>query len=169
MTTDAPADATDGAPPAASPVPSALSRRHAVCGAALLGLGVPLLAACGGDGGSSADSGDAAGGSGGGADGGDGSGMSGALAATSDIPEGGGVVFADEGVVVTQPTAGEFRAFSTTCTHQGCAVNEVDDAIICPCHASTFSLEDGSPQGGPADGPLAEVPIRVEGDQVVLG
>ncbi|MEU3661230.1 Rieske (2Fe-2S) protein [Streptomyces sp. NPDC032940] len=93
----------------------------------------------------------------------------GALAATADIPEGGGKVFADRKVVVTQPTAGEFKAFSATCTHQGCAVKDVADGVIhCPCHNSTFSITDGSVQGGPAPKPLPAVQITVSGDSIEL-
>ncbi|MGW4233948.1 Rieske (2Fe-2S) protein [Streptomyces sp. NPDC004980] len=91
------------------------------------------------------------------------------LAKTSDIPEGGGVVFADQGVVVTQPKAGEFRAFSSKCTHQGCAVKGIADGIInCPCHGSTFDAATGAVTGGPATQPLPEKPIQVQGDSITL-
>lgn len=93
-----------------------------------------------------------------------------ALASTSDIPVGGGTVFPDADVVITQPTAGAFKAFSAVCTHQGCTVGEVTQgSIICPCHGSVYSIEDGSVQGGPAPAPLAEKTLVVEGDQLVLG
>lgn len=161
-----------------APRAACLTRRHALGGAALAGLGVPVLAACAGDDGAttagsggtdnSGNSGSGGSGDGGGA-GSSGSGMTGALASTADVPEGSGVIFADEGVVVTQPTAGEFKAFSTTCTHQGCAVSDVTDTIVCPCHNSTFALTDGAPLGGPATAPLEEIAITVEGDQIVLG
>ena len=39
-----------------------------------------------------------------------------ALTSTADVPVGGGVIIADEKVVITQPKAGEFKAFSSTCT-----------------------------------------------------
>lgn len=91
------------------------------------------------------------------------------FASTSDIPEGGGKVFADHKVVVTQPTAGEFKAFSATCTHQGCAVKSVADGVInCPCHDSNFSISDGSVQSGPAMQPLPAVEITVSGDSITL-
>ncbi|NYG55774.1 Rieske (2Fe-2S) protein [Nocardioides perillae] len=151
-----------------APRAACLSRRHALGGAALAGLGVPVLAACAGDGGATSAGSGAGSGSGSGS-GGSGSGMTGALTSTADVPEGSGVIFADQGVVVTQPTAGEFKAFSTTCTHQGCDVTDVTDTIVCPCHSSTFALADGAPLGGPATDPLEEIAITVEGDQIVLG
>jgi len=92
------------------------------------------------------------------------------LAAVADVPVGGGVVLAAQGVVVTQPAAGEFKAFSATCTHQGCAVNEVANGTInCPCHGSKFAIADGSPTAGPAKKPLAEKAVAVQGSSVVLG
>ncbi|MGY1583988.1 Rieske (2Fe-2S) protein [Streptomyces sp. MN13] len=102
-------------------------------------------------------------------DGGD-SGATGAvLAATTEIPQGGGKVFADEGVVVTQPAAGEFKAFSSKCTHQGCAVRDVKDGlIICPCHDSHFSATDGSVKKGPATKPLPPAEITVQGEEIRL-
>jgi Rieske Fe-S protein len=88
------------------------------------------------------------------------------LAATADVPVGGGVI--GGGVVVTQPTEGEFRGFSSTCTHQGCTVASVADGVIsCPCHGSRFSAEDGSVENGPATAPLPEVAVSVEGGNVV--
>src|SRR6266496_996774 len=52
-----------------------------------------------------------------------------ALAKKSDIPVGGGKIF-NQAIVVTQPTAGDFKAFSAICTHQGCPVNEVKNGTI---------------------------------------
>jgi Rieske Fe-S protein len=73
-------------------------------------------------------------------------------------------------VVITQPTAGQVKAYSTTCTHQGCAVSKVENGlIICPCHDSRFKIADGSPSGGPATKPLQSKTVKVENGQVVLG
>jgi Rieske Fe-S protein len=103
----------------------------------------------------------AAGGGGGGAAGGQ------ALARTSEIPVGGGKVI-DKKIVITQPSAGKFEAFSAICTHNGCPVNRVENNTIkCPCHQSQFSAVDGSVKGGPAPAPLAKINITVQGDSIV--
>ncbi|MER5935409.1 Rieske (2Fe-2S) protein [Streptomyces sp. NPDC002054] len=92
------------------------------------------------------------------------------LAAVSEIPVGGGKVFKDQKVVVTQPKAGEFKAYSAVCTHQGCAVTSVTDGkIVCPCHQSFFKVEDGSVASGPATRPLPAAKITVAGDKINLG
>lgn len=90
-----------------------------------------------------------------------------AIAKTADVPVGSGVIV-DE-VVVTQPSAGVFKGFSSTCTHAGCAVNEVAGGTInCPCHGSKFNL-DGTVANGPATRPLDAQAVTVQGDSIVLG
>ncbi len=87
----------------------------------------------------------------------------------SDVAVGGGVVV-EETYVVTQPTDGDFKAFTAICTHKQCPVGEVTDGeIICPCHGSRFSAEDGSVVNGPATEPLAEAPVSVDGDTITVG
>ncbi|MFI7873003.1 Rieske (2Fe-2S) protein [Streptomyces salinarius] len=156
--------------PAAGP-----ARRTVVAAAGAAGLTAVLAACSGSDDDASTDTGTAPSGSAsqeagsGGSGGGENAGAGPALAATADIPEGGGKVFPDQKVVVTQPAAGEFKAFSATCTHQGCAVKSVSDGVInCPCHNSNFSITDGSVQGGPAPKPLPAVQITVSGDSIRL-
>ncbi|MER5213362.1 Rieske (2Fe-2S) protein [Streptomyces sp. NPDC002838] len=91
------------------------------------------------------------------------------LAKTSDIPVGGGTIFKDEGVVVTQPAQGEFKAFTNICTHQRCPVASVSDGTInCTCHGSKFSIADGAVTSPPATKPLPEKKITVEGDSIRL-
>ncbi|MET9149955.1 Rieske (2Fe-2S) protein [Streptomyces griseoflavus] len=146
------------------------ARRTVVAAAGAAGLAVALTA-CGGSDDDASSSPVESGASGGAPDdGGGGDAAGGApLARTADIPEGGGKVFADRKVVVTQPSAGEFKAFSATCTHQGCAVKSVADGVInCPCHNSDFSITDGSVRGGPATKPLPAVEITVSGDSITL-
>jgi Rieske Fe-S protein len=93
------------------------------------------------------------------------------LGAASEVPVGGGKVFTDKKVVVTQPAKGEFKAFSTICTHQGCAVNKIADGTInCPCHGSKFAIKDGSVKAGPAPKPLPAQEVTVTKDgKLTLG
>ena len=94
----------------------------------------------------------------------------GALASTSEVPEGGGKIIGGKNIVLTQPQAGAFKAFTAICTHQGCIVSSVADGTIdCPCHGSKFSIKDGSVVNGPATSPLAPVAIKVEGTSIVQG
>ncbi|MDQ0712359.1 Rieske Fe-S protein [Streptomyces luteogriseus] len=124
-----------------------------------------LVAACGGGG---DDSGSASTGS----PTGDGatSGPAGQVLANIDeIPMGGGKIFKDEEIVVTQPEQGQFKAFSAICTHQRCTVSTVSDGTInCPCHGSKFRIADGAVAHGPATRPLPAEKITVEGNSVRL-
>ncbi|MGW1319028.1 Rieske (2Fe-2S) protein [Streptomyces sp. NPDC002426] len=91
------------------------------------------------------------------------------LTRTSEIPVGGGTIFEDRKVVVTQPAAGEFKAFSAVCTHAGCIVSSVADGTIdCACHGSRFSVQDGAVEQGPATRPLPAERITVEGGNIRL-
>ena len=152
------------------PVP-APGRRTVVAAVGATGLAVALTA-CGSDNGSSDSSSSntqAGANASGGSSASSGSGGGTALAKTADIPAGGGKIFKDQGVVVTQPTAGTYKAFSSKCTHQGCAVSEISNGvIICPCHKSEFSVTDGSVKKGPATQPLPAEKITVSGDSITL-
>ena len=104
----------------------------------------------------------------GGSSGGDGGGSSGGtvLAAKADVPEGGGII--KNGYVITQPTAGTFKAFGTVCPHQQCNVSKVaDGSIICPCHGSKFDVKTGDRTAGPATKGLPVVSVEVKGDNIV--
>ena len=90
------------------------------------------------------------------------------LATTSEVPVGGGLILAEQKIVITQPTEGDFKAFTAVCTHQQCVVAEVQETINCSCHQSKFSIEDGSVVGGPAPSPLAEQELVVRGDTIDL-
>ncbi|MFJ4437540.1 Rieske (2Fe-2S) protein [Streptomyces sp. NPDC088923] len=139
--------------------PSGASRRTFVATAGASGLAA-LLAACGGS-----SSGSGGKGSSGSAAGGHGT----TLGSTADIPEGGGKIFTDAKVVVTQPSKGEFKAFTSVCTHQGCQVAGVSGGTInCACHGSKFSIEDGSVKHAPATSPLEELKLDVTGGKIKL-
>ena len=151
------------------------TRRGVLAGAGLAGV-AGVISACGfgssgsayGSGSGSGASAPSAAASGSGKAGGMGGGAS--LASTSEIPVGGGKVFTTHKVVVTQPQAGTFKAFSSVCTHQQCNVDKVANGTIsCPCHGATFSAKDGSVTGGPAPSPLPATKITVSGKEITLG
>jgi len=158
-----------------------LSRRRALTGAATVGIGMPLLAACGDDrtdstGSDAADPSSSATSSTTPKTSGPSESESSATTsapaaegiAISDVPVGGGIVLTDEQVVITQPTEGEFHVFTAICTHAGCPVARVSTEIECDCHGSRFSIEDGSVVGGPAPSPLAEADFEVAGDRITV-
>ena len=127
-----------------------LSRRRLLVGAGLTAAALGGLVACGG-GGDSGSGGSAAGP---------------VNTPAADIPVGGGKIFADAQTVVTQPSAGQFKAFSSICTHARCPVAEVTTTINCNCHGSKFALADGSVVAGPAPDPLPAKTVTVNGDQI---
>ena len=78
------------------------------------------------------------------------------LGAASEIPAGGGKIYAAAKVVVTQPARGQYEAFSAVCTHVGCIMSAVANGTIdCPCHGSQFKITNGAviPGTGPAPSP----------------
>ncbi len=90
------------------------------------------------------------------------------LARTADIPVGGGKILGDKKIVITQPKAGSFDAFTAVCTHAGCTVGTVAGGTInCLCHGSKFSIANGSVVSGPATSPLAPVNIKVQGTSII--
>lgn len=72
------------------------------------------------------------------------------------------------GILVRTP-AGEFRAFSATCTHLGCIVQYRPDIghIWCACHNGHFDL-NGHNVSGPPPAPLEAYEVNVRGDQIVV-
>jgi Rieske Fe-S protein len=157
---------------------SLATRRGMLAGVGLVGL-ASAITACGASASSSSTpaagnavtpGGPASGAASGGAGGGGSSAPAGnALASTSQIPVGSGMVFSGQQVVVTQPSAGEFKAFSAVCTHMGCIVNQVSNGTIdCPCHGSQYSIKTGDVVAGPAPKPLPAKQIKVSGDSIFL-
>lgn len=90
------------------------------------------------------------------------------LGPASDVPVGGGRIFSEQRIVVTQPTEGQFTGLSSICPHQGCSVGSVaGGVIVCPCHDSRFGL-DGEVLQGPARGPLEPRPVTVADGTITL-
>jgi Rieske Fe-S protein len=96
--------------------------------------------------------------------------VSGAVLGTaSEIPVGGGKIYAAAKVVVTQPVRGQYKGFSAVCTHVGCILSEVADGTIdCPCHGSEFKITNGAVVTGPAPRPLPTKQIKVIDGEIVL-
>jgi nitrite reductase/ring-hydroxylating ferredoxin subunit len=136
---------------------SLAARRGVLAGVGLVGL-AGVVTACGAGGSSSAPAAAGAAAT-----------PANALAATGEIPVGSGKIFTGPKVVVTQPTAGDFKAFSAVCTHMGCIVGTVSNGTIdCPCHGSQYSISTGDVVAGPAPKPLPAEQIKVSGDSIYL-
>jgi Rieske Fe-S protein len=155
---------SDQLPPAEHPATSHIDRRTVIGNVAVVGVGVAgaaTLAACGGGAASTA------GGTVGAGTGSAGSGKD--VIKVADIPVGGGKVFDATKIVVTQPKAGEFKAFSAVCTHKGCTVAGVANGTIsCPCHGSTYDAATGQVTGGPAPAPLPSKTVTVNGGSITI-
>jgi nitrite reductase/ring-hydroxylating ferredoxin subunit len=138
--------------------PDEIDRRTVLRGACAVCVGVAgagVLAACGGGGGSGSGSGSGAGGA--------------TTITTAEIPVGGGKVFDGPKIVVTQPTAGEFKAFTAVCTHQSFLVGNVQGGTInCLHHGSMYNMSTGAVVGGPAPAPLAAKTVTVNGDSLTV-
>ncbi|GGR69002.1 cytochrome Complex iron-sulfur subunit [Deinococcus seoulensis] len=66
---------------------------------------------------------------------------------------------------------GEIVAYSDICTHAGCSVSDSDqgDGMKCPCHSGQYDPKRGCKvTGGPPPRPLAQLPIKLEGEQLVV-
>jgi Rieske Fe-S protein len=84
---------------------------------------------------------------------------------TADIPVGGGRVFPGLGVVVTQPEAEVFKAFSSRCSHMGNPIGSVSDGTINrPSHGSKFDIATGEVRNGPATRALPAKSVTVGSD-----
>lgn len=85
----------------------------------------------------------------------------------ANVPVGGGFVDKTNSVVVTQPTKGTYKAFSSVCPHQGCQVGSVSaEAIVCPCHGSRFDPKTGEVTAGPAEKGLPAKKVAVQGSKL---
>jgi nitrite reductase/ring-hydroxylating ferredoxin subunit len=93
-----------------------------------------------------------------------------AIASESEVAPGSAFKFKDSGnpAVLVHLKNGHFVAFSAVCTHQGCTVAYQGGQLACPCHGSVFDPARGAEVvAGPAPRPLPEIPVKVEGGEIV--
>lgn len=96
------------------------------------------------------------------------------VAKLAAVPVGGGVLVDEPGgsgnkLVLVQPSAGEVKAFSAVCPHQGVTVAAPQGGTItCPGHGSQFNAGTGAVTRGPATSGLTAVNVKVNGAAVVL-
>jgi cytochrome b6-f complex iron-sulfur subunit len=90
----------------------------------------------------------------------------------AQVPVGSAIVVSGaKPVVVAQPTAGTFVAFSASCTHRGTTVaaEPGSTTLLCPAHGSEFDAATGKVLKGPATAPLASVPVTNADGVLTLG
>jgi Rieske Fe-S protein len=85
------------------------------------------------------------------------------LGPAEDVPVGGARLYRDEKVLVCQPQAGEYRAFSAVCPHAGCVLSALrGEEAICSCHGSAFDPATGAVLQGPAEEPLRALELELD-------
>lgn len=85
----------------------------------------------------------------------------------SDVPVGGAIAF--DGFIIAQPTAGEYKAYSQTCPHQGAEISKIDGLkATCPKHQSVFDLHDGHVLSGPSRAPMGVAKVDKKGDKLAV-
>ncbi len=90
----------------------------------------------------------------------------------SEVPAGSAkdiVINAVPSIIINTPDQG-FVALSKVCTHLGCLVeyDKIKRRLLCPCHAGVYTLE-GNVVSGPPPKPLLKFPLKVEGEDIVIG
>ena len=93
-----------------------------------------------------------------------------AIASTSEVAPGSAVAFGPKGnpALLIHLDSGDFVAYSAICTHQGCTVAYQGGQLACPCHGSVFDpANGGAVVTGPATTPLPEIPVKVQGGEIV--
>lgn len=90
-----------------------------------------------------------------------------------DVPRGRAEVFdVEERKIAVYRLPDGFFAIDDICTHDGgpLADGEVDDdQVICPRHGARFSIKTGAALTFPAVTPVESYPVRVEGEELLIG
>ncbi|MFF4551568.1 Rieske (2Fe-2S) protein [Streptomyces sp. NPDC001422] len=92
------------------------------------------------------------------------------LGAESEVDKGGAELYQDQNVVVSRAEDGSLTAFSSICTHAGCAINKLDGTtLVCPCHGSEFDARTGKVLRAPATEPLNPLSVEAKNGKIVAG
>ncbi|MFD9460208.1 Rieske (2Fe-2S) protein [Streptomyces sp. NPDC060027] len=92
------------------------------------------------------------------------------LGAESEVAKGGAQLYQDQNVVVSRAGNGSLKAFSSICTHAGCAINNLEGTtLVCPCHGSEFDATTGMVLRAPATVPLDELSVEAKDGKIVAG
>lgn len=72
-------------------------------------------------------------------------------------------------IIVFRDESERVRALAAKCTHEGCTVQYLagESIIWCACHNGRYDL-DGRVLSGPPPRPLAQYPIRQEGEDLIV-
>jgi nitrite reductase/ring-hydroxylating ferredoxin subunit len=94
------------------------------------------------------------------------------VAAVSDVPVGGSLVFSFPGehdpCVLVRLAERRFVAYGQKCTHLSCAVipRPAEHTLHCPCHEGIFDLGSGRPIAGPPRRPLDLITLEFRGTDI---
>lgn len=96
-----------------------------------------------------------------------------AVARASDVPPSGLRRVEVEGrLLLLASVGGRIYATDDDCTHISGPLDlgELDGCVLtCPIHLARFDVRDGHVLRGPAREPLPTYPVRMEGEQVLVG
>jgi 3-phenylpropionate/trans-cinnamate dioxygenase ferredoxin subunit len=91
----------------------------------------------------------------------------------SELPAEGALGVEVDGVPVAVIRAeGEVFALHDVCSHEEVPLSEgeiYDHTVECWLHGSCFDLRTGKPTGPPASKPVATYPVKIDGDDVLVG
>ncbi|GAA3238821.1 Rieske (2Fe-2S) protein [Streptomyces thermocoprophilus] len=90
------------------------------------------------------------------------------LGAESEVAPGSSKLYRDQNVVVSRDAGGTLTAYSTICTHAGCAISKLDGTTLtCFCHGSEFDATNGKVLQAPASVPLKKLSVQVKNGRIV--
>ncbi len=82
------------------------------------------------------------------------------------------LVEVDGQAVVLVNVDGVLYGLDNECTHEGCDLADGSlegELLECICHGSVFNVITGAVQNPPAVDPIRIYPLRVEGDDILVG